>query len=337
MDKADIVLPAEWAPHAAIWSSWPSNPDLWTDHKQGAREQMAAFFQAIMADGAGEPVNVLVNDAEARASAEAALVGTKASIIDMVLADLWLRDTGPIFTFNDGELTANSFRFNGWGGKFDLEDDRDVSTRVAKETGAAERTFSRVLEGGSIDFDGAGRLVTTRQCVLNSNRGEGHTQAAFEAVMADAFAVEQVIWLDEGLSGDDTDGHVDNLARFVAPGKVITMKPSGADDPNTQILANTREQLLDQGIEVVLAPSPGRYLDDNGAVAPASYMNFLVTNTAVVMPMYGTPWDEEALSVVGAQFPGRKAVGLPANHILSGGGSFHCITQQQPLPPHAFA
>jgi agmatine deiminase len=318
--------PAEWAPHAAIWTAWPSDASLWQEDLEPAQAEVAAMVAAIIADG-GEPVELLVDGLEAEASARFALADhPSVRIHQRKFGDIWLRDTGPLF-LSDG--SAAGFRFNGWGGKFDLEGDDTVAEFVAETQGVPLVRNDWVLEGGGIEPDGTGRVVTTRQCLLNPNRNPDLSQAEVEARLAADLGLDTVIWLGDGLMNDHTDGHVDNLARFVAEGVVVVPEAAGADDPNAEIYAEARRTLEAAGLEVKTIPSPG-LLEVDGEAVPASYMNFLITNKTVIVPIYGQPNDEAAVAAVQALFPGRKAVGLPANHILTGGGSFHCITQQVP-------
>lgn len=318
--------PAEWAPHAAIWTAWPSDASLWQEDLEPAQAEVAAMVAAIIADG-GEPVELLVDGLEAEASARFALADhPSVRIHQRKFGDIWLRDTGPLF-LSDG--SAAGFRFNGWGGKFDLEGDDTVAEFVAETQGVPLVRNDWVLEGGGIEPDGTGRVVTTRQCLLNPNRNPDLSQAEVEARLAADLGLDTVIWLGDGLMNDHTDGHVDNLARFVAEGVVVVPEAAGADDPNADVYAEARRTLEAAGLEVKTIPSPG-LLEVDGEAVPASYMNFLITNKTVIVPIYGQPNDEAAVAAVQALFPGRKAVGLPANHILTGGGSFHCITQQVP-------
>ncbi|MBA4758865.1 agmatine deiminase family protein [Sphingosinicella sp.] len=318
--------PAEWAPHAAIWTAWPSDASLWQEDLEPAQAEVAAMVAAIIADG-GEPVELLVDGREAEASARFALADhPSVRIHQRKFGDIWLRDTGPLF-LSDG--SAAGFRFNGWGGKYELEGDDTVADFVAETQGAALTRHDWVLEGGAIEPDGTGRVVTTRQCLLNPNRNPDLSQADIEARLAADLGLDRVIWLGDGLLNDHTDGHVDNLARFIAEGVVVVPEAAGADDPNAEVYAEARRTLEAAGLEVKTIPSPG-LLDVDGEAIPASYMNFLITNKKVIVPIYGQPNDEAAVAAVQALFPGRKAVGLPANHILTGGGSFHCITQQVP-------
>ncbi|MDX2233971.1 MAG: agmatine deiminase family protein, partial [Hyphomonadaceae bacterium] len=228
---SDPFIPAEWAPHRALWTAWPSRADLWEDNLEPARAEVGAMIEAL---ATGERVRVLAAGPEAVASARAALPAN-VDVIDMPFGDIWLRDTGPIFAETEDGRVALGFRFNGWGGKYVLDGDADVAGAVATVAGVHFVGLPFVLEGGAVEMDGEGTVLTTRQCLLNPNRNPGWTQADAEAALKGALGARKVLWLDEGLANDHTDGHIDNLARFVAPGRVVCQGPWW-NDPNTKVL-----------------------------------------------------------------------------------------------------
>ena len=325
------AIPAEWQPHKAIWTAWPSAADLWGEDLDPARAEVAAMVRALHDGGAGERMRVLAHGREAEASAKLA-IGQCAEIVPAAFGDIWLRDTGPIFT---GEGRAHGFRFNGWGGKYILPHDEEVSARVALLAGADYKRHDFILEGGAIEMDGEGTLLTTRQCLLNPNRNPHWTEAGAERELVRALGVTKVLWLDEGLENDHTDGHIDNLARFIAPGRVVCQAPLGRDDPNADVLEEIALALgamtdaQGRKLDVVRIPGPGIVIDEDGDAVAASHMNFLIGNTVVVVPSYSAS-GAAAIDALKPLFPGRKVVGLPSRAILTGGGSFHCITQQEP-------
>lgn len=322
------LIPAEWAPHAAIWTAFPSAADLWEEDLIPAQEEVAAMIRAL---AEGDRVRVLAAGAHAYRAALAA-VGDVAEVIETPFGDIWLRDTGPIF---DRARRAHRFLFNGWGGKYDLPFDDRVGDAVAAVAGAEIVRHPFILEGGAIEMDGEGTLLTTRQCLLNPNRNPGWGLAVAEAHLRRSLGVEKVLWLDEGLANDHTDGHIDNLARFVAPGRVVCQHAYGDDDPNADVyeeIALTLAAMTDaQGrkLEVIRIPSPGLIAGEDAEPIPASHMNFLIGNETVIVPIYSDSGDA-AVRALAPLFPGRRVVGLSSAAILTGGGSFHCITQQEP-------
>ena len=217
-----------------------------------------------------------------KSTARAAL-GNAAEIVPARYGDIWLRDTGPIFARGERGPVALRFITNGWGGKFDLPEDTTVGDDIAKLAGAPVRKFDFVLEGGAIEQDGDGTLLATRQTLLNENRN-GWSEAQAEAALREAFGAKKIIWIDRGLLNDHTDGHIDTLARFVGPGRVVCQSPAGADDPNAKVLNEIARMLeaatdaLGRKLEVIRIPSPGLVLDDSGEVAPASHVNFVIAN-----------------------------------------------------------
>jgi agmatine deiminase len=345
MSTTNFLQPAEWARHSLVWSAWPSHSNLWQEDLEPAREEVAALFSAIAdvdpATGVirGERLRILADGDEAIESAKTALAGNGAEIIPAKFGDIWLRDTAPIFVIGNQGLQASCFRFNGWGGKYILDGDDQVANFVASKAGVTARSHDWVFEGGSIDVDGEGTALTTRQCLLNANRNPSLVQRDIERSLRDALGIETLIWIDEGLVNDHTDGHVDNIARFVAPGVVACMESAGSDDPNAEILKNIITALKaatdakGRKLEIMTIPSPGRIDDEDGEIIPANPMNFYIGNSTVVVPLYGSPTDDAAVEAIGKLFPGRRTVGLSARHVITGGGSFHCITQQQPEAP----
>ncbi len=317
----------EWAPHEAVWIGFPSHAELWQDDLEAAREEVAAFAAAVAAEGQGEQVWLVA--ADEAAAAEARRLAPFARAIVEPFGDIWLRDTAAIVLGSGADRRAADFAFNGWGGKYDLPGDDTIGARLAKVAGLPCARSDWILEGGALDDDGSGTVLTTEQCLLNPNRNPGMDRAAVEAALRRDLGFARVIWLDEGLLNDHTDGHIDNLARFVAPGRVAIPTPA-AGDPNAAVYADAARRLADAGLDIVTLPSPGKVIRD-GEIIPASYMNFYIGNAAAVVPLYGAANDEAAVAAVQALFPDRKAVGLSADHVLTGGGSFHCISQQLPL------
>ncbi|HEY0622449.1 agmatine deiminase family protein [Sphingomonas sp.] len=315
--------PPEWATHKAVWIGFPSHPELW-ESLNAARAEVAAFARAVHAGGAGEQVLLVAADEEA-ATAARLLAGDSAKVVVAPFGDIWLRDTGVIL---DNEGTGHAFRFNGWGGKYNYEGDEEVGRLLADKRRIEVQPHDWVLEGGSIDWDGTGLVVTTEQCLLNRNRNPTLSQREAEERLYADLGFDRVLWLGNGLAMDHTDGHVDNLARFVGPNRLAIPVPE-ENDPNWLVYQDARRRAETFGVEVVPIPSPGRVMHGD-EVVPASYMNFYIGNAAVVVPVYGQPNDRKAVETIGALFPGRAAVGLRADHILTGGGSFHCISQQIP-------
>jgi len=328
--------PAEWSPHRAIWVGFPSHPDLWQEDLPVAQDESANLALALAGPG-GERVRLLVCGDDAEAAARARLgPGSKVEIVRGFFGDIWLRDTGPTF-LNGGEKTiAAAFRFNGWGGKYVLDDDDTVAEQLAAAAGAPLAAHDFVLEGGAIEGDGEGTLLATRQCVLNANRNPGWDRATAEARLGLALGLKTVLWLGDGLLNDHTDGHVDNLARFVAPGVVACPVAFGRDDPNAEVYEACAADLAGMkdargvALQVMRIPSPGRVTDQDGRIVPASHMNFVIANDAVICPTYNERTAGYALEALAAIFPEREVIGLPSNALLTGGGSFHCITQQEP-------
>jgi agmatine deiminase len=309
-----------------VWIGFPSDPELWLGDLKPAEREVAAFAEAVHAGGRGEKVWLVA--AHEGAAESARELAPFAEVIVEPFGDIWLRDTGPIVVGSGKARRAQGFGFNGWGGKYDLDGDQDVGERLAKRAGLPFARADWILEGGAIDGDGSGTMLTTEQCLLNPNRNTLTREETEERLERD-LGFERVVWLGSGLLNDHTDGHIDNLARFVAPGRVA-IPNLGKDDPNEAVFRDAARRLRSTRLDIVTLPSPGRVLGEDGDIIPASYMNFYIGNAVVVVPQYGVAMDRPAVDVVQALFPDRVAIGLRADHILTGGGSFHCISQQVP-------
>lgn len=336
-------MPAEWEPHRAVWLAWPSHAELWGDEELSAAQQELVGLCAAIADVEGAPrgevLEVVCRTDEDEKNARERLGPLGARTHRAEYGDIWLRDTAPIFVEVDGALRPQVLRFNGWGGKYALPGDAELARTIAGFSGLPADEHDLVLEGGAIELDGEGTLLTTRQCLLHPNRNPHLDQRAIEEKLREIFGVEAILWLEDGLLHDHTDGHVDTIARFVAPGRVVCMAPSGADDPNREVLERIARDLSrmkdarGRSLDVVRVPSPGLVtgrVDEGEDVMPASHVNFYVGNTTVVVPVYGTRWDDAVVEAIAPLFPGRKVVGRLCRTILEGGGGFHCITQQEP-------
>ena len=331
------VVPAEWSPHQAMWLGFPSHEELWEDDLAPAQDEVAALARALAGPGA-ERVRLMVDGDAAHAAALARLDGLAGvELVRGQFGDVWFRDTGPIFFQDGGDILGAAFRFNGWGGKYELEGDEAVAEQIAAASGRVRVEHDFVLEGGAVDFDGFGTALSTRQCLLNPNRNPGWTDAAAEAALGQALGVKKLLWLGDGLLNDHTDGHVDNLARFVAPGVAACPLAFGLNDPNAAVYDDAARRLASftdargASLQVARIPSPGFIEDDQGRAVPASHMNFIIANEAVIAPTYDERAAGFALDALRSLFPERTVIGLPARALLTGGGSFHCISQQEPV------
>lgn len=328
-----LRLPAEWEPHRACWLAFPYLQEEWPIDVLDAQRSIAALCRAI-AEAGNEPVHLLVkNDEVARAARS--LIGQSRNVryVATDYGDCWMRDTAPLFGYTaDGALGALCFDFNGWGGKYEMPFDADVSAWLTKRLHAKRFESPIVLEGGALESDGRGTLLTTASCVLNGNRNPGLTRAAFEEALSTLVSVNRLLWLDRGLEHDHTDGHIDMLARFVRPDTVVCMRARrGA--PNWEVLRSVERDLGETGLNVIGLPAPSAVAAPDGSPLPASYCNFYIANEAVIVPIYDIPEDQPALAELANAFPEREVIGLPARDLLCGGGAFHCVTQAEPSTP----
>jgi len=329
-------MPAEWAPHAATWLAWPHNRDSWPDKFEPVPYIWAEFVRLLAEH---EPVHILAGGEEVRAEAER-LVGDVPGVTlhDIRTNDAWTRDHGPTFLVGPpgAPPALVDWEYNAWGGKYPpFDDDNRVPRQIAELQGRRRYAPGIVLEGGAIDVNGRGTLLTTEQCLLNPNRNPGLSREQVEAYLLDYLSVRHVLWLGEGIEGDDTDGHIDELARFVGPRTVVAMLEEDASDANYGPLQDNFRRLLsfadEEGrpLEVVPLPMP-RPMHHNGQRLPASYANFYIANGLVVVPQYDDPADARVLETFVRLFPDRRVRGLRAVDLAWGLGAFHCITQQQP-------
>jgi len=320
------MMPPEWAPQDWLWIGFPHDAGEWPGFLARAQEQIAAFANAVAESG--QEVRLLVRDAENEARASALCTGA-VRLERQFYGDIWLRDTGPLVR-RDGR--ALRCRFNGWGGKYSMQGDQTIGAQLAHDAGLEVIEGDWILEGGAIDGDGTGRALTTEQCLLNPNRNPALSRAEIEIRLARDLGLVQIVWLGDGLVNDHTDGHVDNLARFVAPGEVALPVATGSSDPNAGIYADAKGRLLEAGLKVHAIPSPGR-IEREGRIEPASYANFAITTQLVVVPTFGSPHDADGVAAIAALFPDRATIGLPGDAVLAGGGGFHCASQQMPAAP----
>ncbi len=326
-----VRMPPEWAPQDWIWIGFPHLVEEWPGWLEPAQEQIADFASAVAESG--QEVRLLVRDAANEARARS-LVSSKVTLERRVFGDVWLRDTGPLVVFEGDTRTARRFGFNGWGGKYLMPGDQEIGVELARDAGLAIQTSPMILEGGAVDGDGTGLVAVTEQCLLNPNRNAGMSRADIETELAAQLGFTRVLWLGDGLINDHTDGHVDNLARFVGPNRLVVPQATGADDPNAAIYADAAARAAAFGVEVVPIPSPGR-IERGGVIEPASYVNFAITSQLVVVPTFGSPHDVDGVEAIAALFPDRDTIGLPGEAVLAGGGGFHCASQQMPAAPAA--
>ena len=320
-------MPPEWAPQDWLWVGFPHDESEWPGFLGRAQEQIAAFANTVAESG--QEVRLLVRAAANEARARE-LVSGNVVLERREYGDIWLRDTGPLI-IADGQdgRAARRFGFNGWGEKFLMQGDQTIGAELAKDAGLPLRISDWILEGGAIDGDGTGLVVTTEQCLLNPNRNPQLSREAIEERLKRDLGFTRVLWLGDGLINDHTDGHVDNLGRFVAPNTLCLPRATGSQDPNAAIYADAKRRAQEAGVSVREIPSPG-LVSSGDHVEPASYANFAITSHLVVVPVFGTPHDEEGIAAIGDLFPDRATIGLPADAVLAGGGGFHCASQQMP-------
>jgi agmatine deiminase len=333
-------FPAEWAPHTATWLSWPHKEESWPGKIATIYRPYAEFIKAV---SEGELVRINVANEQMAAFAKEQLIAVGADLkciefFEFPTNDAWCRDHGPAFLINTDtkQKIIVDWGYNAWGDKYPLYDLDDViPSKIANRFNLPVYHPGIVMEGGSVDFNGKGTVLTTTACLLNKNRNPHLNQQQIELYLQNYYGVEQVLWLGDGIIGDDTDGHIDDITRFISEDTVVTVVEENKSDENYHILQENLETLKTmrllngKQLNIVELPMPGPVYYD-GQRLPASYANFYISNAAVIVPTYRCRNDDRALGILTQCFPDRKVVGIDSTDIIWGLGSFHCLSQQEP-------
>jgi len=338
--KLGFHFPAEWAPHTATWLSWPHKEASWP----GKIDLIyPAYIEFIKVLTKGELVRINVVDESMKASVafqlqNAGVDMSKVELFEFATNDAWCRDHGPAFLINPDtkQKAIIDWGYNAWGGKyppFDLDD--VIPTKIGQHFGLPVFNPGIVMEGGSVDFNGKGTILTTTACLLNKNRNPNLNQDQIEGYLRNFYGAEQILWLGDGIVGDDTDGHIDDITRFVNEDTVVTVVEENKNDDNYHLLQENLEALKTmrllngKQLNVVELPMPDEVIYEDTRL-PASYANFYIANSAVVVPTYRSANDDKALQIIQQCFPDREVVGIDSTDIIWGLGSFHCLSQQEP-------
>ena len=335
-----FFFPAEWHPHKATWLSWPHKEESWPGKIVTVYPKYCEFIKALTE---GEIVRINVKDEQMAAFAKQQLQLVdvdlhKVEFFEFETNDAWCRDHGPAFLINNEtkQKVIVDWGYNAWGGKyppFDLDD--VIPTKIAKHYGLPVFHPGIVMEGGSVDFNGKGTVLTTTACLLNKNRNPHLNQQQIEEYLYNYYGTEQVLWLGDGIVGDDTDGHIDDITRFVTEDTVVTVVEENKNDENYHILQENLQQLKTmrllngKQLDIIELPMPDAVIHEDQRL-PASYANFYIGNAAVVVPTYRCKNDDKALEILQGCFPERKVIGIDSTDIIWGLGSFHCLSQQEP-------
>jgi agmatine deiminase len=331
-------MPAEWEPHTATWLAWPRSEGIsFPDSFDRVMPALRAMVEALVES---EQICINVCNSAHEAEARSVLCGLstkKITFYRIPTNEPWCRDHGPIFLTRDRDpkLAAVDWDYNAWGNKYPpFELDEVVPTRLAEILKLPVFYPRMILEGGSIDVNGTGALLTSESCLLNKNRNPNLSRDEIEKRLRDYLGVCDILWLRDGIAGDDTDGHIDDLARFVSERTVVTVVEENRDDENYEPLQENLARLRhmkirDLSIDILTLPMPKKIVRE-GLRLPASYANFYIANTCVLVPIFADPNDETALSVLRECFPGRRVIGIDCRELIWGLGTFHCLTQQQP-------
>jgi agmatine deiminase len=326
-------MPAEWQPHASTWMAWPHDDEQWIGMLEPVRREFTVLVDTI---ARFEPVDLLVADDESEGDARARLSGSSIRFHRVPHQDLWLRDSGPIFVAQHGELLLVDWEFNGWGGKYPADLDNQIPKHIACILGSGEPYRPGIImEGGSLEVNGRGMAITTAQCLLAPTRNPTMGQRSIESALEHYLGITELVWLDRGLEGDHTDGHIDTITRFVHEDTIVTSTCADVCDPNHETLAENLDRLRSLAarhrFRLVEVPIPTGRVEFEGERLPLTYANFYIANGGVVVPTYGVAEDDRALDILRPLFPNRDVVAAPARALITGGGAFHCVTQQQPV------
>lgn len=339
--KLGYKFPAEWELHVATWVSFPYHEESFPGMLQEAQKQFLFLVKEI---SKSEIVRIIFHNKDAQNIFENLADKYNYNLNNceffvFEVNDVWCRDFGPAFLVNkdlEEKKIIVDWEFNAWGGKFPYEYDNQIPSKIADALGLKIYKPGIIMEGGSVDFNGEGTLITTKSCLLNKNRNYHLTQNDIEWFLCEYYGVDQIIWLEGGISGDDTDGHVDDITRFVKPNTVITMIETNHQDDNYEILKINydilKNTILINGkkLEIIEIPMP-RPIYSNGSRLPASYANFYITNKSIILPIFECPEDQIAIDIFKEIFPERDIIPLDSRIFIHGSGSFHCLTQQEPL------
>ena len=328
-------MPAEWEPQEAVWLAWPHNELTWPGGMLADVE--GSYIEIIRALHTGQKIKLLVKNSDSEARIRGLLSRADIALkqivfLRMATEDSWIRDYGPTFVTNteSRQLAMVKWIFNAWGNKYDdLLGDNRIPHQMNRTVHLPMFEPGIVLEGGSIEVNGAGAVLTTEQCLLNKNRNPHLSRSEIDDYLKEYLNVREVLWLKDGIAGDDTDGHVDDIARFVNEHTVICAIEEDPSDENYEILKENCERLKTFNINVIPLPMPG-YVGGPDARLPASYANFYIGNDTVVVPVFGHRNDQRALDIIRQCFPARRVVGVHATSMVHGLGTIHCCTQQEP-------
>lgn len=337
--KSGFRFPAEWEPQEAIWFAWPVRRTLWADCFDRVREQLVAIYLLAAQFQTVRVLCAMSEQADLLAMMPAHEDLRRIELFDYQTDDVWIRDFGPLFLIHAtrSEVAISDWRYNAWGNKFPEQSGDDRATQwIAERLGIRHFAIDKVLEGGAVESNGAGCLLTTEVVLLNPNRNGRTTMKSVEHQLSNGLATEKVLWLKDGLVGDDTDGHIDNLARFFKPDGILVATTTDANNPNYEVLTENQHRLrkyrtrAGNPFDVVPLPLPDP-IHHAGELLAASYLNFVVLNGAVLVPTYSQPEnDRRAMQILAECFPSRKLLPIDCGDIVKEGGALHCMSQHQP-------